>query len=418
MNFKLIFKAIVLALCVFSLSKYAFAMEKEQQGPKDIFEALDNRDLQAVTNFLDQGMCIDIRNDRGFTPLWVAIFRSDENLVRLLLQRGADMFAEVKDFRPLIEYATTNSIEQLILEEINRKDRELLRKASVWSSDSLLPRVRAIRSLMCPGFRWNWRRSYRRDFIESLLLKLKVYNTIFEAADAYPAPNIKAVEWFLDNGEDINCKNTTARKTLLHIAIGDCIDVALCNMCLQRGIDVDAQDFTDSTALHNAIVLKQKHFVRLLLQHNARLDIKNRLNKTPLDLAQTDEDILHIINAEVESQKQKKENSRFPQAFKRLITEGLLQRHPFVSDANSAAILASNDCMLANAFALQRDKKAHCIDFIKTGNKPVSPLQQPMPPVDEKPYWLRFTTYRLLKGLISLGQNAADLHDEKIKKYN
>jgi hypothetical protein len=228
-----------------------------------------------------------------------------------------------------------------------------------------------------------------------------VYKDIFEAAHNFPNPNIKAIEWFLDNGVDINCKDEVKR-TLLHFAVR-CGDPVLCNMCLQKGIDIDSQDFRGCTVLHDAIYLKDKQFVRLLVQHNACLDIKNWQNKTPLDLAQSAgyEKILKIINVE----KQKKENSRFPQAFQRLITEGLLQRHPFILDAKSAAVLLPNDCMLANAFVLNRDKKPHCADSIRACKKPASDLQEPMLPVDGKPYWLRFAALSFLNGWASLGED-------------
>jgi ankyrin repeat protein len=405
MNFKLIFKPIAIAVFVFGLGQCALAMEKEQQGPKDIFEAIGNRNLQAVTNFLDRGIPVDIRNDRGFTPLWKAIFRSDENLVRLLLQRGADVFAEVNG-GSLIECAhdTKQSIQQLLLEEINRKDREVLRKAVLLHLGEDNLHAEATRNLVCSyGLPW---KGTNRDLVESLLLKLRIYNTINEAVNSFPASNIKAIEWFLDNGDDINCKNKIGQ-TLLHHAISRS-DLALFNICLQRGIDIDSQDFQGRTALHNAICFKDKQFVRLLVHHNARLDIKNwQNNKTPLDLAQSEgyEDILHIINAEVESQKQKKENSHFPQAFKRLITEGLLQCHPFVLDSNSAAVLASNDCMLANAFVLNRDKKPHCADSIRACKKPALDLQEPMLPVDRNPYRLRFAVFNFLNGWASLGED-------------
>ena len=225
-------------------------------------------------------------------------------------------------------------------------------------------------------FIWLLVEGSNKDLVESLLLKLKVYNNIFEAVNSFPDPNIKAIEWFLDNGDDINCKDKS-KQTMLHFATRRYGNPALFNMCLQRGIDIDSQDFRGCTALHDAIYFVEKQFIKLLMQHNACLNIKNWENKTPLDLAQSEgyENMLKIINSELENQKQKKENSHFPDAFKRLITQELLQRHPFVLDANTAAA-SGNDFMLANAFVLQRDKKAHCADRAFTvSSKPIEPLQ-------------------------------------------
>jgi|GEM_PF-4409071 len=395
MSFRSIFKALSLAALVLGFSKSALAMEKATQGPKNIFEAIYHKNIQAVTDFLDQGVPVDTRYEGrgGFTPLVIAISMQDENLVRLLLQRGADIFAPVNGCFSVIEYArdTKESIKQLILEEINKKDREVLRKA-VLERDDLSLHVRATKELMYSFS------SYKR-VVQPFLHKLKIYNTIFEAA---VDTNIDALKCFLDNGIEINSKDEFQR-TLLHIAIV-IQNTELFYLCLERGINIDGQNICGFTALHQAIRYKYKYFITLLVQRNARLDIKDWENKTPLDLAQSEgyEDILRIINTELESQKQKKENSHFPHAFKRLITQGLLQRHPFILDANSAAA-SGNDFMLANAFVLQRGKKAHCADRAFTvSSKPIEPLQ----PLDEGPYRFRFAVFNFLNGWASLGQDA------------
>jgi ankyrin repeat protein len=56
-------------------------------------------------------------------------------------------------------------------------------------------------------------------------------------------------------------------------------------LCLERGADVNAADEDGLTALHHAVV-RGSGVVRLLVDHGARLDTKDKHGRTPLDVAQ------------------------------------------------------------------------------------------------------------------------------------
>ena len=55
-------------------------------------------------------------------------------------------------------------------------------------------------------------------------------------------------------------------------------------MCLDRGADVNAVNDNGQTALHLAVE-QSDDVIRLLVARGARLDIKDRQGRTPLDLA-------------------------------------------------------------------------------------------------------------------------------------
>ena len=58
-----------------------------------IHEALSRRDFDSIALFLEQGDAVDAREEGGITPLMLAATES-EPMVRLLLEHGANVFAE------------------------------------------------------------------------------------------------------------------------------------------------------------------------------------------------------------------------------------------------------------------------------------------------------------------------------------
>jgi ankyrin repeat protein len=56
-------------------------------------------------------------------------------------------------------------------------------------------------------------------------------------------------------------------------------------LCLQAGADVNAVNDAGQSALHFAVAAREDEFIRLLAEHGARLDLKDRQGRTPLDVA-------------------------------------------------------------------------------------------------------------------------------------
>jgi uncharacterized protein len=56
-------------------------------------------------------------------------------------------------------------------------------------------------------------------------------------------------------------------------------------LCLDRGVDINAFNTTGTTAVHAAVQRGGEKVVRFLAEHGAKLDMKNKQGRTPLDIA-------------------------------------------------------------------------------------------------------------------------------------
>ena len=57
-------------------------------------------------------------------------------------------------------------------------------------------------------------------------------------------------------------------------------------LCLDRGVDINAFNTNGTTAVHSAVQRGSQKVVRFLADHGAKLDMKNKQGRTPLDIAQ------------------------------------------------------------------------------------------------------------------------------------
>jgi ankyrin repeat protein len=56
-------------------------------------------------------------------------------------------------------------------------------------------------------------------------------------------------------------------------------------LCLERGVDVNAFNTNGTTAIHSAVQRGAEKVVKYLADHGAKLDMKNKQGRTPLDIA-------------------------------------------------------------------------------------------------------------------------------------
>lgn len=83
-----------------------FRASLESRGIKfiapEFFRCISGGDLAAVVLFVNAGMAIDTPNEKGWTPLMVALFDGKEEVALFLIKKGADVhFADNSGYQPL-----------------------------------------------------------------------------------------------------------------------------------------------------------------------------------------------------------------------------------------------------------------------------------------------------------------------------
>ena len=88
---------------------------------------------------------------------------------------------------------------------------------------------------------------------------------------------------------ELNAKDNLGETALHKAVLSDKLNHAELLLRKRLTIDINAQNKEGNTPLHLAVLQNKVNFVKLLLQYFANTNLKNKKNKTPLDLARSKE---------------------------------------------------------------------------------------------------------------------------------
>jgi ankyrin repeat protein len=202
----------------------------------------------------------------------------------MLLDRGADLNAQVKYGETVLHIAVRNGYMEIVQMLLDRG-------ANVDVQDESGETV-----LHC---------AVRQCYIELVKVLLDRGANVY-AHDMYGDTVLHCAaetgcsviaEHILKHCPDVNNINSKTKggRTALHIAaLADCLEVV--EVLLKYGASIDSKDECGETALHNACEERHDQIVIALLEHGSDINIMNTNNETPLDYA---DDGISSINIEL-----------------------------------------------------------------------------------------------------------------------
>ncbi|MCL2744773.1 MAG: ankyrin repeat domain-containing protein [Planctomycetaceae bacterium] len=252
---------VVLFSCVYA----PFLRPEETEGTPDLRRSIEEGNHNAVLRLINAKVDVNDRNIRGESPLYFAVQKGDEKIVKSLLEAGADIDARVligaTDYRgtPLHEAVRKNHVEiiKILLQagtDINIRSGLVRDKTIALPKDTPLPLNGAT----------------LRRFLKEAFDDLQGYTPLHSAIRS---GQLEAMKYLIQAGANVNIEDTKSGETPLHIAAKlGLLEAAKC--LIQAGADVDKRETElGDTPLIWAVQEGHLNMVKLLLDNSADVDI-------------------------------------------------------------------------------------------------------------------------------------------------
>ena len=246
-------------------------------GLTPLMAAARQNSIEAAEALLEGGANQDALDPNKMTALLIAIENAHWDLAHLLIQHGSKIdngaLAAAEDARTAVVVRAVSDHE----DKLGSMDiiKELLDKG-VKADSALVATIPAKKVLQAAGAPQDATAFYR----------------------AARMADLDAMKLFLAKGADAKIKLKDGSTPLIAAAKGrgtantdfeggatdEQLAVAT-KMCIDNGADVNAADNTGTTALHQAASRGADPIVEMLAQNGAKLDLKDKRGRTPLDIA-------------------------------------------------------------------------------------------------------------------------------------
>jgi ankyrin repeat protein len=243
---------------------------------KNIFDAIENNDINKVEEFLNNGVNIDIKDVNGYTPLHNAIIKGNIEIVKLLLDKGAHINARDNHFNETPLFIAAKTGKQKIVELLLEKGADV----TISDKNNYTPLYIAAKN----------------GYTEIVQLLLDNKNIEIDS-ETIALMNANLIKKLIIDLIDVKIKQLEEKNIQEQINIAllnnDKIEI---NNILVSGYDINTQNVLGDTLLYKASKKGLLDIVKLLLDKNADVNIKNNLGETPLFIA-SQNGYLGVVNA-------------------------------------------------------------------------------------------------------------------------
>nr|AKD28028.1 ankyrin repeat domain protein [Glypta fumiferanae]AKD28030.1 ankyrin repeat domain protein [Glypta fumiferanae] len=265
------------------LRRGSYDDSKALDGMNPLYLAIEHKNVRIVEDFLNSGPFVNLTSGKyGETPLHHAATHGNEDIVKLLIDRGANVSARNERGLMPIHLAATAKNDDIV---------EILLKRSVIDADARndcgktllniiieqldVSRIREILKIY-PELENEEKQRYFREFFYS--------DCCHDSTDHDEAIS-STIEVLMSHGFTVIPEDAGNRK-LLH-AVVDKGSTVILKILLDYGADVDSShiDNVGYTLLHHAANRDQLDIVRMLIEHGADVNAIDGNEKFPLSYA-------------------------------------------------------------------------------------------------------------------------------------
>ncbi|XP_068598862.1 protein phosphatase 1 regulatory inhibitor subunit 16B [Brachionichthys hirsutus] len=240
-----------------------------------LLEASARNDADEVRYLLKNNVSPDLCNEDGLTALHQCCIDNYEEMVKMLLDRGACVNAQDNELWTPLHAAATCGHAGLV-KILIAHGADLL----AVNSDGNMPYD------LCED-------DPTLDIIETAMANRGItQEMINETRASTERKLLRDIQELLRQGEEVN-QQDSQRATLLHIAAANGY-VQAAELLLEGGALMDLRDSDGWQPLHAAACWGQMHVAELLASHGASLNAKTFLEETPIDLCE-DEEFRNIL---------------------------------------------------------------------------------------------------------------------------
>lgn len=248
---------------------------KDRDGTTALLHSISTENISMVRILLERGADMNTKNNSGESALFITVkycYNQLDDLMKLLLQSGADVNTTNNEGRSVLTMAVYGSLEgvELLLEngaDVNIIDDE----GSTALSKALERGETAIAELLL--------RSGAQ--IEPAIEKFRLQD--MPLVWAVTNRNELLVKLLVKYGADLNAKDDGGRTALMWAASYGC--KAIARTLIKPGTDVNARDTYGSTALMNAVRVGNEAIAKLLIENGADVNQRDSRGRTALLLA-------------------------------------------------------------------------------------------------------------------------------------